>query len=132
MRRDLDLVRQLLIEVADGETHKELHSEVSALKNPQLSKELIANDLAIEYHLDIMKEANLVHFKKNSYMDGTISFDELKLTWAGQDYLSNIENDTVWRNAKSIAKEKGLELTKMSLSLAVELAIQEGKRLLGI
>ncbi|MGE7667388.1 DUF2513 domain-containing protein [Ureibacillus composti] len=127
MRRDMELVRNLLIEIADEVQQFNLNP--GHLNADEIAKE---NDKLIKYHLEIMEQAGLITYEMMNFMGGTVSFSNVKLTWHGQDYLSSIENENVWNKTKEVAKTKGFEIAKMSFDLLFDLALKQGKQLIGL
>lgn len=103
MKRDMELVRKLLLEI------ERLH----------ISYDLTNHDLAIEsydmytiaYHCQIMFEKGLISSYKPIEVDGGIAgFRVGGLTWDGNDFLEKIRDNSVWHKTKETIKEKGLPL----------------------
>lgn len=128
MRRDMELVRKLLIDTADNVSEYNL----IIIPDNQGQVEQAERDKLLKYHLEIMRQNHLLDFEAHDYLDGSCSIINVQLTWAGQDYLSNIEDDTIWNKTKNVAQEKGLEIAKLSFDLLKNLAAQQAKQLLGI
>ncbi|WP_423475373.1 DUF2513 domain-containing protein [Lysinibacillus agricola] len=124
----MELVRKLLIDTADNVSEYNL----IIIPDNQGQVEQAERDKLIKYHLEIMRQNHLLDFEAHDYLDGSCSIINVQLTWAGQDYLSNIEDDTIWNKTKSVAQEKGLEIAKLSFDLLKNLAAQQAKQLLGI
>ncbi|MEA0554191.1 DUF2513 domain-containing protein [Lysinibacillus irui] len=124
----MELVRKLLIDTADNVSEYNL----IIIPDNQGQVEQAERDKLIKYHLEIMRQNHLLDFEAHDYLDGSCSIINVQLTWAGQDYLSNIEDDTIWSKTKSVAQEKGLEIAKLSFDLLKNLAAQQAKQLLGI
>jgi len=117
MRRDMEIIRNILIETGNGK------STVSLPRNE--SSELL------KYQYEIAEEKCLIRYKAYHSKD-RFTFSEVKLTSLGNDLLDEIENDTVWGNTKDFIKTKGLEIGKVSLSLLKDIAIQQGKKQFGL
>ncbi len=68
----------------------------------------------VEYHLDLLHEAQLVKEFTPDWNLGGFSGDYV-LTWAGQEFLANIKNDALWEQAKKAATEAtgGTSLTML-------------------
>ena len=107
MKRDLDLVRTILMAVEDA---------------PALAPDQIAVDgydeETIAYHLLIMGEANLL-----VVIDGTsltrIDATPVRMTWAGHEFLELVRDDSRWRAVKTQTGKLGgvvFELAKMVAS----------------
>lgn len=99
MQRDMDLVRSILMELADSENPLDAGVFVDDTRDYQF----------IAYHIDIMEQAGLLkatikHGWNKTYM--ATSADAL--TWEGQDYLASVKSDKLWSHVKlTIAKQFG-------------------------
>ncbi|HAV5547399.1 TPA: DUF2513 domain-containing protein [Acinetobacter baumannii] len=99
MKRDWEIIRQVLIAVEDDSFNKYLENS-----------EQISN---VVQHTLLLIEAG---FLTGSYeyifvddRDKTLDIDGL--TWEGHDLLDTIRSKPVWENIKTSALDKGLELT---------------------
>lgn len=97
MRRDLDLVRSILIYVEKAE------DEVDA-------EDLVTDSWPFEtvaYHIRLMAHHGLVDLSDDTRdMNGeTLSLTVSGLTWDGQDYLDAIRDPKVWAKVKKTVKE---------------------------
>lgn len=97
MKRDLDLVRSILIYVEKAE------GEVDA-------EDLVTDDWPFEivaYHVRLMAHHGLVDLSDDVRdMNGeTLSLVVSGLTWDGQDYLDAIRDPKVWAKVKKTVKE---------------------------
>ncbi len=122
MRRDMELVRQILKDVTDG--------------NMKMDYKFTGNEADENaryiYHLDIMRQAGLIQYKESKYMGGVLIPKKPTLTWEGNDFYEAIENDNLWTNAKSTAAEQGLELTKLPFDVIKGYVKLKAKEILGI
>ncbi len=103
MKRNMDLIRLLLFKV-EGE-------EEISLEDYEKEQ--------IKYHQELLVEANLVQGSVTKALGGGSIVLISRLTWDGHDFLANIRNETVWRETKKTALEKGAD---MSLSVLKALA----------
>ena len=111
MRRDLDLIREVLREVAEsGEA-----VEARALATEEHPFEEIA------YHFGIMIDAGLVEGSVNrSWGGGAVCARIDRLTWAGNDFLDAVASDRVWSKVKrTVAKTVGSASFESVKALAV-------------
>lgn len=97
MRRDLDLVRSILIYVEKAE------DEVD-------TEDLVTDGWPFEivaYHVRLMAHHGLVDLSDDTRdMNGeTLSLVVSGLTWDGQDYLDAIRDPKVWAKVKKTVKE---------------------------
>ncbi|MBQ0163090.1 MAG: DUF2513 domain-containing protein [Treponema sp.] len=119
MKRDMELVRELLISIEEhtGEKGWSVPSDMEYL--------------VVVKHLELMEQANLV----NASIVRTKQYStvmDASLTWDGHDYLNAIRNETVWNKVKENVKEKGIQLTELSFGMLKEYAVFEGKKILGL
>ena len=114
MKRDMDLIRLLLLKV-EGEEQPELTGYTEDQRT---------------YHLALLIEAGLV--------DGSVSFDAsgfpdavqtTKLTWEGHEFLDAARNDAIWRKALEKAKVAG---ATVSIAILKQLLARAAKDCLGI
>ena len=119
MKRDMELVRQLLILIEENTNSRELEIP------KEMDRKIVAG------HLKIMDQAGLVENNTKWASNEPLWINE-GLTWDGHDYLDAIRNDTVWNNVKKKTKEKGLQLAELSFNVIKEYAIFEAKKKLGI
>lgn len=96
MRRDADLVREILlaIEAADMDENA-VPDGLSGCGAMMLS-----------CHLDLLTEAGLVRriVEDNHIEPAWLAY---RLTWAGHDYLDPIRDPIVWRRARSLGARAG-------------------------
>lgn len=97
MRRDMDLVRELLFRIAANED----------LKSPTLG--LSGRGAAeVAYHLALMQEAGLILAVDATALDATVSrVLPLRLTWAGHDFLDASKNEQGWAAVRAAISKLG-------------------------
>jgi hypothetical protein len=116
MKRDMDLVRQILLEMEkwpanqrDGRIKIAGHAEAE-----------------IMHHLGLLYESGLIHAMDASSMDGEAWLPQ-KITWEGYEFLEDARSDTMWARAKqhalNTAGTLSLEAVKAALSVVVRQAI---------
>jgi hypothetical protein len=113
MRLDHDLARSLLQRIGelpfDGRFHDvgvEGHSGEE-----------------ISYHVMLLKEAGLIEAIDVGSHDG-VCWRPKHLTYAGNEFLSAAESDTVWNNAKGILWKSTKTITLEGLKMALPLAVK--------
>lgn len=124
----MDLVRKILIDTAEGVS--DYYLQLGRFADADVEK--VRLDEKIIYHIKIMCQKGLLTFKTMDELEGDCKIFDVELTWEGQDYLSAIEDDTIWNKTKGIVKEKGLELTKIPFDVIKNIAIQQTKKMFGI
>lgn len=106
MKRDMDLIRAILIAIEDDES--------TAPK--RFSLEDVPQD-KVDYHVNLLVEAGLVRAPVTTIHFGA-PYPE-SLTWAGHEFLDAARNDTLWEKAKKLTLEKtgalGFEVLKEAL-----------------
>ena len=120
MKRDMDLIREILLEIENQYVSTAIYN----LKIEGYSIETIA------YHCKLLYEAGLISDYKAQYADNTIySFGVGSLTWEGNDYLDKVRDNSVWKKTKDTITQKGLPLiidTIKTISTAIITAAAEG------
>lgn len=120
MRRDMDLVRRVLMECADSDRPLDAH----ALADAAHPFEVVA------YHVDIMTQAGLVESVIKRDWGGAYVVAEVgPLTWAGCDFIDAVRSEEVWSRVKlAIGKTVGTVAFDTAKALAVRVA---SERLMG-
>jgi hypothetical protein len=101
MKRDMDLVRELLLKIADADDPPNFSALVPDHKED--SKEYAR--AACHMHM-LVKDAGFVRAIDVCSADGD-DWLELQLTWAGQDFLDNIRDPAVWKKTKEALHKIG-------------------------
>ncbi len=120
MKRDMDLVRKILLKIEENNDE----AGTSDLVIDKYSHEMIA------YHCKMLCEEGLVDYYDPSYADGGLdSFSVGNLTWEGHDFLDSIRDDSHWNKVKKIIAEKGLQMTigviKIISKALLDMAVNE-------
>ena len=102
MKRDMDLVRKILLDIEGGKHYFQtasLDDEGNFIDDEKVN---LANDLLL-HHVNIMHGAGFVtiqaHTNAGILLEG--------LTWAGHDFVDTIRDDTTWGKTKDGAKKVG-------------------------
>jgi hypothetical protein len=115
MKRDMDLVRQILQAVENHDTvNRRPVVEIEGRSREEVS-----------YHVMIMAQAGLLDAVDSSDMHNGLIWKVRSLTWAGHEFLDAVRSETVWNEVKKQAKSAPLEIIK-------QLAISIGKKLIGL
>ncbi|MCX6698314.1 MAG: DUF2513 domain-containing protein [Methanomicrobiales archaeon] len=98
MKRDMDLVRKILLEI---------ESLPGGFSNEPIKQQGYSDD-EIDYHLTIMLEAGLIygasHSRSGHYYPLIIP---TRLTWQGHEFLDASRDEGRWVKAKEIFKDVG-------------------------
>lgn len=112
MRRNFDLVREILIAIAD---------QPAGSGNFSLAFPGEYEDVLVLEHLELLIEAGLVDGVVSRSMDAGIGQASItRLTWAGQDFIAAIESDSNWSKVKAFLAESGKLLTIEAIKFAVQ------------
>ena len=112
MKRDMDLVRQILLDLS--ESNESLPASV--FKTSTISEKTVG------YNMVIMAEAGLINITRTG-ADGNPYFYVCadSLTWEGNDFLSAVKNEGVWlKIKKKVAKTASDAPLEVFKALAVK------------
>ena len=105
MKRNMELVRELLLRVEADEGFGSLASKYS-------QEEIVG-------HVEILLDAKLLEGKVYKDLSGAPGSAYIqRLTWAGHEFLDNARNDTVWNKVTSTIKNAA---TTASFDVLVEM-----------
>ena len=98
MKRDMDIIRRILIAVEDADEPVEIIPDCT--------------DAVFGYHAALLIDAGLA---TGDVVDGPnlqpMAGSIFRLTWAGHDFLDAARSDTVWRTAKEKILKPGVSWT---------------------
>lgn len=112
LRRDMDLLRCILIAVAEGRC--DIHSDEDTIK----------------FHLGLMIEAGLLRGHAEwlgQEVPRTVQIEGI--SWSGYDFLAAVREDAVWHRVKSSLSKVG---GQAAFDVIVALGITTGKQLTGL
>lgn len=98
MKRDMDLIRQLLIEMESRSCGRQ-----SVALEGRTEEE-------VSYHVKLLAEAGLIEAANASTRAG-LNWIPVSLTWDGHEFLDAARDDTRWNSAKATVKEKAGAVT---------------------
>lgn len=98
MKRDMELVRQILLQVEQAENDP---NEWIDLSFEQWPHEVVS------YHTKLLIDAGLLEGQDLSDLSGS-DWRPKSLTWEGQEFLDAARNETVWNKAMASLKEKSM------------------------
>lgn len=102
MRRDMDLIRELMLKLEDMDCD---HNSVY-LFNPG-DEDLAVDgftDEEVSYHLALIAEAGLIEYRGSRVMNG---FMFSRLSWSGHDFVDSVRSPEVWAKTKKGAEAAG-------------------------
>ncbi|KJS86265.1 MAG: hypothetical protein JM58_07135 [Peptococcaceae bacterium BICA1-8] len=115
MKRDLDLIRQILLIIED----KPDYDSWAGLDIPGKSNN------EISYHIMLLNEAGLIEARKMCVYDGSSDWKPSRLTWEGHEFIEASRDENIWAKAKMIVKEKSGGLTLDVLKVVLVGLIKE-------
>jgi Hypothetical protein (DUF2513) len=106
MKRDWDLIREVLIEVEALSDNARVLFQYGSDANADDAAKLRAS------HAALLLDAGYLTGKKIQYHERTWPLIAMpNLSWEGHDLLETLRSKPVWEKIKSTATEKGIELT---------------------
>lgn len=102
MKRDMDLVRALLLYM------EERDSTDFSMRNPSPIEHYTPQQVA--EHIRLMVQSGLVTGIDASTFDGQ-AWLNLRLSWAGHDFIELARPEARWKKALTIATQQGFALT---------------------
>tara|TARA_B100001964_G_C13808351_1_gene411862 strand:+ start:32 stop:391 length:360 start_codon:yes stop_codon:yes gene_type:complete len=110
MKRDWDLIRQILLKV---EALENTRTALEADKvNPKKTEE-------VSYQMQLLIEAELVKGDCDRSIGAPLDCFVMRLTWEGHEFLDSIKNDSQWDKTKDFIAEKGANLSFETIKVAV-------------
>lgn len=121
MKRDMDLVREILIAVESRESAGQASDFLTIPGHDE--REVAA-------HVQIMVDAGLVEAAifDSQQEDDPLGAIVSRLTWKGHDFLENSRDSKLWAKAKSVLAEKGVGMTIDALMFALKDLAQRALR----
>lgn len=118
MKRDWDVVRQILLELEEAEGPTVRMVGIDGMDGQVFG-----------YHAKLMRDAGLVEAEIQEWLEGRINAQVDRMTWKGHEFLDSIRHKSIWDKIKANAEEKGVSLTFETIKL---LATSVIKHKLGI
>ena len=124
MKRDMDLVRDLMLWIEEQEDWATIHVGNQA-KSPIEGKSFSE----IYFHMDLLEQAGFIisiEKQTNAYMFFR------GLTWSGSEYIESIRDPEIWRKTKLGASQVGSQTVDFMFTAAKAYAKLKAKDLLGL
>ncbi len=102
MRRDMDLIRELMLRLEVIPRKPGIVEELSAGEGDMIFEGFSSDE--IDYHLNLIVEAGLLA-THGTMMSGAVLFG--RLTWAGHDFVDSVRSPEVWAKTKKGAEAAG-------------------------
>ena len=108
MKRDMELIRKILLVVASGQTNSSIDGY---------------DDNTVKYHKALVIEAGLAEGSVTPNHTGNREIPAFvmlkKLTWSGHDFIDAIASDSNWSKVKNLLQDAGKQLTIETIKVAV-------------
>ncbi len=114
MKRDMDLVRQILFEI----------EKQSFEDSGQLLKFDGYSDEEVSYHVMLLDEAGLIQAKDLSG-GSDLMWIPMRLTWQGHEFLDAARDETRWNKAKDAMSKAGGFVFEVGKALLIEFMKQQ-------
>ena len=121
MKRDMDLIRQILLAVESKEIFDESFISLPDLKAKPNLKNCTENELY--YHIMLSEQAGLLTAINFSSHDGS-KYLPKELTWFGHEFLDAARDNNRWKEAKKLAEKAGGVTVDILTRVLTELAKQ--------
>ena len=117
MKRDMDLIREILLKIEEHDVNSSSYDTIEI-------KEYTSREIC--EHVRLLESAGLID---GAHYDIAGNVWVQRITWSGYDYLDKVRDDSVWKKTKDVIKEKGLPLifdTIKTIASALITATAEG------
>lgn len=105
MKRDMDLVRQILLRVEEDTRGSIMHLEVAGFTPEEIA-----------YHVVLLIEHGyLIGGVQHTVGNRPPIYNVQRMSWDGHEFLDLARSQTVWRQAKATFVEKGAALSLEAL-----------------
>lgn len=103
MRRNWDLIREILTSLEEAD---DINTLLMAKDFPDWPAEQVC------YHLWLLIQSGLIVGRCNHEIPRKgFQCYGVCMTWAGQEFLAAIKNDTAWKRIKTLLKDKSIDLS---------------------
>ena len=122
MKRDMDLIRNLLLHI---EACSDVPPKVLCVED---FLRYCSDRYIISLHIELIRDAGLIEAISTSWMGDVKDFDISRLTFAGYEYLDAIRNKDIWH----AVQEKINAIGGATFDVIKALAIKELSKELGL
>ena len=94
MKRDLDLLRAILIKIESLEPSY-------GIMRLHTFHELCDDDVVLSLHIQLLRDTGFIEVTDSLYADDMVQdFLISRITFAGYDYLDTVRNESIWNEIK--------------------------------
>jgi hypothetical protein len=109
MKRDLELIRKILLHFEDDEEIKLINYQ-DILDQKKIQIEGYDGGTIVE-HLNLLFEANYINGEPEVSKTGRLyAVHPFRLTWEGHEFLDATRNESLFKKAMAISRKKSLNL----------------------
>lgn len=129
-KRDMDLIRSLLLEIEGGKRAFEITSvSLAPIFDIDPLTALSDEDAArMDHHLDLLSDAGFVEFER---LNGGVWLVK-RMTWKGHEFLETVRDGEVWKRTRAGLTKVGNTSLTMVLDLAKAYAKHIASEKLGL
>lgn len=109
MKRDMDLVRSILLRLEDSD---KIRNGTGILSD-------LADDILVQGHLELLSDAGFVEQKNwKPHPDGVTMRMGWRITWEGHEFIDTVRDPEIWRKTKVGAEKLGSWTIKILADMA--------------
>lgn len=117
MRRDEDLIRELLFRIEEEEDHLSTRYTLTIGMSKEARREV--------GHIQLLADAGFVSLSGRSN-------DMVRITNPGHDFIAAIRDDTVWNKTKEVTSKAGISTLKVLFDVAVGIGKEKLTEMTGL
>lgn len=117
MKRDLEIVRQILLEIEETGLCQTSVVDLKYLQGLEPTPEEIRDQAAKQYHYLLLVDAGFIRTLENKWwIEG--------LSWEAHDFLDAVREKTRWDKVKQYFKDQGKDVSSVPLQMVESAAIR--------
>ncbi len=116
MKRDMDLIRQILLDFENGKKSWSCLTKSVADAICAEDEHVVPDDIAKahDYHINLLVIGGFIEAERNS---ASVWYIE-RMTWHGHDFIDSVRDNDIWKETKNAAKSVGGWSVEILTSLA--------------
>ncbi|WHA41916.1 DUF2513 domain-containing protein [Agrobacterium larrymoorei] len=126
MKRDLDLIRTLLLRLEDTEVPA---GHLTRLGPNELQIDGYSGE-EIAYHIQLLKSAGFVRELRSKPLRYGLNYSGL--SWEGHEFLDSVRDDAIWRETRKAVRAAGGFTFDFVMDVAKEILKAKVKSVIGI
>ncbi len=115
MKRDWELIREILLKVEDADSAT---AGINASDFPQHPED------SVNYHMHLLYQAGLIEGMNVQTMSRPLNYVVRRLTWSGHEFLDSVRSQTVWERIKTYLSEKGVAISFETIKTTAPLVLK--------